>query len=119
MSPQRSLTLPPAFQVVPSVERRRSPAGLVLSITLHVLIGAILLLRIRQDFVRVMDTGSPLSGKRGGGGGGGASVAYISIPAEAPRAAAPEVAPPVETPPPVPVEPTPDPVVTPPPVPDP
>lgn len=117
MSLQRSLTLPATLRVVPSTgPTRRSPAGLVLSIVLHLLIGVFLLVRIRQDFVRVTDSGAIRDGSRGGGGGGGGRVAYISLPAEAPRAAAPEVAPPVQTPPPVPVEPTPEPVVTPPPV---
>lgn len=115
---QRSLTLPVNFRVVPSSgPARRSPLGLAISIALHLLIGVLLLVRIRQDFVRVMDAGSTRPGTRGGGGGGGGRVAYISIPAEAPRAAVPEVAaPPVQTPPPVPVEPTPVPPVTPPPV---
>lgn len=115
MPSQRSLTLPANFRVVPSGPTRRSPTGLAVSIAVHVLIGLLLLMRIRQDFVRVLDTGSNKPGTRGGGGGGGGSVAYISIPAEAPRAAAPEVVqPPVQTPPPVPVEPTPVPPVAPP-----
>lgn len=117
MHPERSLTLPATLRVVPSGPPRRSPAGIALSLVVHILIGVMLLVRIRQDFVRVMDAGSNRPGTRGGGGGGGGRVAYISLPAEAPRAAAPEVvAPPVQTPPPVPVEPTPEPVVTPPPV---
>lgn len=113
----RSPILPANFRVIPTGPARRSPTGLAVSVILHLLIGVLLLVRIRQDFVRVLDTGSTRPGVRGGGGGGGGSVAYISLPAETPRAAAPEVAPPpIETPPPVPVEPTPVPPVTTPPV---
>lgn len=113
----RSPILPANFRVIPTGPARRSPMGLAVSVLVHLLIGVLLLVRIRQDFVRVLDAGSTRSGLRGGGGGGGGSVAYISLPAETPRAAVPEVAPPpVETPPPVPVEPTPVPPVTTPPV---
>lgn len=96
------------YQVIPASSQRRSPLGLSVAIALHILIGFLLLVRIRQDFVRVLDTGSVTPGTRGGGGGGGGRVAYIPLPAESPRAPAPEVvAPPAVTPPPVVVTPTP------------
>jgi hypothetical protein len=75
MPPERSLTLPATLRVVPAGPPRRSPAGLALSIALHLLIGIALLLRIRQDFVRIADAGSTTPGTRGGGGGGGGRVA--------------------------------------------
>jgi protein TonB len=84
----------------------------VLSILLHLLVGFVLLVRIRQDLARVLDAGALRQGRAGGGGGGG-RVAYITLPAPPPAApTAVEVVPPKETPPPVPVIPTPTPPVT-------
>lgn len=93
----------------------------MLSVLLHLLIGFVLLVRIRQDFARVLDGGLLRQGTRGGGGGGGGRVAYISLPAPAPAApTVVEVEPPKRTPPPVPVTPTPTPPVQiPPPEPEP
>ena len=107
-----------AFAVVPS--NRRSPAGVLVSILLHLLIGTVLFLRIREDFARVLDGGRQGPGPQGGGGGGAGRVAYITLPAptSSPRVAV-TVEPPRETPPPVPVTPTPTPPpVIPPPVPE-
>jgi periplasmic protein TonB len=96
---------------------RRSPAGVLASVVLHLLIGGLLFLRIREDFERVLDAGRQGAGARGGGGGGAGRVAYITLPAPsaAPRVAV-TVEPPTETPPPVPVipAPTPPPVIPPP-----
>ncbi len=95
-----------------SEKRRRSPAGVLVSVVLHVLIGVLLLWRITEDFQRVLDSGSAGGGPRGGGGGGNGMV-FVSLPA--PAAAAPKavpVEPPKQT-----AAPVPDPVpVTPPPV---
>lgn len=89
----------------------------MVSVILHILIGAVLLVRIRADFARVLDAGA-LGGSRGGGGGGAGRETYISLPA--PVASAPKVVavePPKEAPVPVPVIPTPTPPqVVPPPV---
>lgn len=93
----------------------------MVSVILHILIGILLFIRIREDFQRVLDAGNQGGGPRGGGGGGAGRVAYISLPspaASAPKAVA--VEPPKETQAPVPVPvptPTPPPVV-PPPVPE-
>lgn len=90
------------FTVGEATHRGR-PAGLALSVLLH--IGAVLLLLIplRHDFARVLAMGAPLA-KGGGGGGGSGRVAYITLPAPAASAPAPvTVSPPRETPPPVPV----------------
>lgn len=90
----------------------------MVSVILHLLIGALLLFRIEADFARVLDAGRKDGGPRGGGGGGAGRVAYITLPA--PAASAPKavaVEPPKEAPQPVPVTPTPTPPpVVPPPV---
>jgi hypothetical protein len=107
-----------AFAISPTA--RRSPAGVLASILLHLLIGTVLFLRIREDFARVLDAGRQGPGPQGGGGGGAGRVAYITLPAptSSPRVAV-TVEAPRETPPPVPVTPTPTPPpVIPPPVPE-
>ena len=90
----------------------------MVSIILHILIGAVLLIRIGEDIARVLDAGARGAGTRGGGGGGAGRETYISLPAPAastPKAVA--VEPPKEAPVPVPVTPTPTPPpVVPPPV---
>jgi len=89
------------------------------SILLHILIGTVLFIRIREDFARVLDAGRRGPGLLGGGGGGAGRVAYITLPAPAPAApTAVAVEAPKETPPPVPVTPTPTPLPqVPPPIP--
>lgn len=107
-----------AFEISPT--KRRSPAGAALSLLLHVALGILLLVRLQEDFARVLDAGQRSNGPRGGGGGGSGRVAYISLPApeaSAPKAVAVET--PREVPKPVPVTPTPTPPpVVPPPVPE-
>lgn len=94
--------------------------GVLVSVVLHLLIGTVLFLRIREDFARVLDGGRAGPGLRGGGGGGAGRVAYITLPTPSARPAVTvAVQPPQETPPPVPVTPTPTPPpVVPPPVPE-
>lgn len=114
-APLRRSILRSRYAFVLSPRARRSPAGVTASIVLHLLIGALLLLRIRADFARVLDAGRADPGARGGGGGGAGRVAYITLPA--PAASAPKavaVEPPKEAPKPVPVTPTPPAVIPPP-----
>jgi hypothetical protein len=83
---------------------RTRPAGLGLSLLLHVVVVLLLLIPLRRDFARVLSSGDPSRRGGGGGGGGAGRVAYITLPAPAASApAAIAVTAPRETPPPVPI----------------
>lgn len=113
----RGATLQSRYAFAFSEKRRRSPGGVLASVILHVLIGILLLIRIREDFQRVLDAGNDGSGPRGGGGGGSGMV-FVSLPAPAaPKAVEAEVPQQVPQPVPQPVPVTPPPVI-PPPVPE-
>lgn len=91
----------------------------MLSVLLHLVLGLLILVPLREDFRRVLEAGPARAGSAGGGGGGSGRVAYITLPAPAASAhVTAEVVPPKPTPP-VTVTPTPVvPPVIPPPVPE-
>jgi hypothetical protein len=116
--PEAALAQRYAFDLQPARSRTRT-AGTVLSVLLHLLVGALILVPLRHDFERVLAAGPERPGTGGGGGGGAGRVAYITLPAPAASARVTvEVTPPKPTPP-VTVTPTPVvPPVIPPPVPE-